>query len=98
VAKHGSLFSVFFEFPSVRVQRTGTGSDFRIILPGTSNRQCLANVVVDGRRSDFDELNFLRPADIAAIEVFPRRMNLPMQFVRNDDCGAVIVWTKWSLQ
>jgi hypothetical protein len=97
VANHGSLFSVFFEFPSVTVQRTGRGSDFAIILPGTSNRKCLANVVIDGRRSDFDELNFMRPADVAAIEVYPRRMRLPMQFVRNDDCGAVIVWTKWGL-
>ena len=97
VKNHGSLFSVFFEFPSVKVQRTGNGSDFMVVLPGTSNRQCLANVIVDGRRSDYDELNFLRPADIAMIEVYPRRMNLPMQFMRDNDCGAVIVWTKWGL-
>jgi hypothetical protein len=97
VANHGSLFSVFFEFPSVTVQRTGRGSDFTVIMPGTSNRKCLANVIIDGRRSDFDELNFMRPTDVAVIEVYPRRMRLPMQFARNDDCGAVIVWTKWGL-
>jgi hypothetical protein len=96
IAAHGSLFSVFFEFPNVRVQRTGQGSDFVVILPGTSSRQCLANLVIDGRRSQYDELNFLRPADVAAVEVYPRRMGLPMQFIRDNDCGAVVIWTKWS--
>jgi hypothetical protein len=97
VANHGSLFSVFFEFPNVDVRRAGATSNFVVILPGTSNRKCAANVVIDGRRGDFEELSFLRPSDIAAVEVFPRRMNLPMQFVRDNDCGAVIVWTKWAL-
>jgi hypothetical protein len=97
VANHGSLFSVFFEFPSVKVQRTGRGSDFIVILPGTSNRQCLANVVIDGRKADFAELNFLRPSDVAAMEVYSRRMSLPMQFIRDNDCGAIVVWTKWAL-
>ena len=97
IANHGSLFSVFFEFPSVKVERTRIGSDFAVILPGTSNRQCLANVVIDGRNSDFMELNFLRPADVAVLEVYPRRMGLPMQFMRGNDCGAVVVWTKWAL-
>ena len=92
---HGSLFSVFHAFPSMRVERTGRGTDFMITL-ASAGRRCLANVVVDGRRSDFDELNFLRPADIAALEVYPRRMSLPMRFLRNDDCGAIVVWTKWN--
>ena len=54
-------------------------------------------MIIDNRKSDFDELNFLRPSDIAVMEVYPRRMRLPMQFIQNDDCGAVVVWTKWSL-
>jgi hypothetical protein len=95
IANHGSLFSVFFEFPSVQVQRTGLGSDFVVILPGTSNRKCLANVVIDGSKARAEDLNFLRPSDVAAIEVYPRRMGLPMQFMRDTDCGAVVVWTKW---
>jgi hypothetical protein len=97
IASHGSLFSVFHEFPSIQVVRTGRGTDFVISLPGTSSRRCLANVIIDGQKSDHDALNFLRPSDVAFMEVYPRRMGLPMQFMRNDDCGAVVVWTKWAI-
>ena len=73
-----------------------TGGEFVVTMPGTGGARCLANVVIDGQKSDYQELNFLRPADIAVLEVYPRRMSLPMQFVRNDDCGAIVVWTKWA--
>jgi hypothetical protein len=47
-------------------------------------------------RSDFEHLNFYRPPEIAAIEVYPQRFSVPERFLTNSDCGAVIVWTKWS--
>jgi hypothetical protein len=97
IANHGSMFSVLFEFPSVRVDRRNAAGDFTVTMPGTGAARCLANVLVDGQKSDFDQLSFLRPSDIAAIEVYPRRMQLPMQFMRFDDCGAIVVWTKWGL-
>lgn len=97
IANHGTLSSVLFEFPSVRVERKNVFGDFVVTLPGTGASRCLANVLIDGQKSDFEELNYLRPADIAAIEVYPHRMSLPMQFMRFDDCGAIIVWTKWAL-
>jgi len=98
IATHGSMFSVLFEFPNVQVNRRGAAGEFVVTMPGTGAARCLANVVIDGQRSDYQELNFLRPADIAVLEVYPRRMSLPMQFVRFDDCGAIVVWTKWALQ
>jgi hypothetical protein len=97
IANHGTLSSVLFEFPTVQVSRKNVAGDFVATLPGTGASRCLANVVIDGQKSDFDQLNFLRPADIAVMEVYPRRMSLPMQFIRFDDCGAIIVWTKWAL-
>ena len=97
IANHGTLSSVLFEFPTVQVSRKNVAGDFVVTLPGTGAARCLANVVIDGQKSDFDQLNFLRPADIAVMEVYPRRMSLPMQFMRFDDCGAIIVWTKWAL-
>lgn len=96
IATHGSLFSVLFEFPNVQVNRRGAAGEFVVTMPGTGGTRCLANVVIDGQKSDYQELNFLRPADIAVLEVYPRRMSLPMEFIRNDDCGAIIVWTKWA--
>lgn len=96
IAVHGTLFSLFFDFPNVRPERVGSGNAFIVTLPGTNGR-CLANVVIDARKSDYDELNFLRPSEIAAIEVYPRRLSAPAQFIRNESCGAVVVWTKWAL-
>ena len=80
-----------------KVVPAGRGNDFVINLAAVGMGRCLANVIIDGRKSDFAELNFLRPADVAAVEMYPRHMSLPMQFVRNDDCGAVVIWTKWAL-
>ena len=95
IAQHGTLFSVFFEVPNVRAERTGVGNDFIITLP-VGGGHCVANLVIDGRRADYDELSFLRPPDVAAVEVYPRRMSAPMQFIRDDNCGVVVVWTKWA--
>ena len=97
VANHGTMFSVFFEFPSVQVNRRGAAGEFVVTMPGTGANRCLANVVIDGMKSDYADLNFIRPTDIAVLEVYPRRMSLPMQFVRDNDCGAIVVWTKWAL-
>ena len=96
IANHGTLFSVMFEFPGVQVERKNTAGDFIVTMAGTGANRCVANVIIDGQKSDFDQLNYLRPTDIAAIEVYPRRMQLPMQFIRFDDCGAIVVWTKWA--
>ena len=96
VGAHGTLFSALYSFPSVEPKRTGSGTNFVILLPGMMGGKCLANLIIDGRRSDYDDLQFLRPADVAALEVYPRRMSAPMQFIRNDDCGVVVIWTKWA--
>ena len=96
IGNRGTLAAVLFDVPSVQVSQ-GTGGAFSVTMPGTGAMRCLANVVIDGVRSQMDDLKFLRPTDIAVIEVYPRRMSLPVQFVRNDDCGAIIVWTKWGI-
>ncbi|HEX6049849.1 MAG TPA: carboxypeptidase regulatory-like domain-containing protein [Gemmatimonadaceae bacterium] len=92
VGRHGTLFSAFFSIPSVRPERMNS-SEFYLSLPANTGR-CVANLVIDGRRAGYDELTFLRPADVAAVEVYPRRMTAPMQYIRDDNCGAVAVWTK----
>ena len=92
VGRHGTLFSAFFSIPSVRPERLST-SEFYLSLPANTGR-CVANLVIDGRRASYDELTFLRPADVAAVEVYPRRMTAPMEYIRDDNCGAVSVWTK----
>jgi len=97
IANHGTLFSVLFDVPSVQAVRRGSSGEFVVTMPGTGAARCLANVIIDGQKSDYNELNYLRPPDIAVLEVYPRRMSLPMEFVQNDDCGVIVVWTKWGL-
>ena len=95
IAAHGTLASVFYTFPSVEVRRTGMGHDFILTLPLGAGR-CPANLLIDGRQATHDELQFYRPSDIAAVEVYPRRLSAPGQFVRDNPCGVVVLWTKWA--
>jgi hypothetical protein len=95
IVTRGSMSAVFFDIPGVRVEFL-TASQFALSLPSGRGGRCLANVVIDGIRSDFEHLNFYRPPEIAAIEVYPQRFSVPERFVTSSDCGAVIVWTKWA--
>lgn len=48
------------------------------------------NVVIDGMQHQ--EINWLRPSDVGAIEIYPGAAGAPIQFDRN--CGLVIIWTR----
>jgi hypothetical protein len=103
----GTLTSAFYEIPSVAVQRNGAFSFF-VLLPGPFGGRCVANLWIDGREargvigdpsSAYEQLDALRPNDIAAIEVYPRLSNTPSQFLSigpERECGSVVVWTKWA--
>ncbi|MBV9879012.1 MAG: carboxypeptidase regulatory-like domain-containing protein [Gemmatirosa sp.] len=99
VGAHGTLAAVFREFPSLQVDG---GSRFIITLPSIMSR-CIATLWIDGYTTDsmddYDQLQTLRPEEVAAVEVYPRNFNLPTRFTtKNTTCGAVVVWTKWMLQ
>ena len=94
---HGTMFSVFYSFPGVRPARSRIGASFVVHLRAPLGGYCLANLIIDGYRAEFEELDFVRPSDVAAVEVYPRGMSAPPQFVRDPFCGAVVVWTKWAL-
>jgi hypothetical protein len=97
LAARGTLSSVFFEAPSTRVEQLGVNR-ILVTLPATAGGRCAANVVIDGFKADHDQLNTLLPSDLAAVEVYPRRFSVPMRFMTNDACGAIVVWTKWVLR
>ena len=98
IGKHATLGSVFNEFPSVHTTKGGTGVG---IPPVTLAGGCLANVWLDGVRSNFLLLSDLAPQDVAAIEVYPRQLTTPSEFVvragPSAACGAIAVWTKRAL-
>ncbi len=101
ISKHGSLTSVFGAMPSVTVGQNRSTHGAVIFLPATNlNGTCRANIWIDGKRADAgradqEQLNELGPDDIAAIEVYPRMLDTPAEYIiRNGNCGAVVVWTK----
>lgn len=64
-------------------------------------RNCAPTVFVDGMQlfqgaDDLSEL--VRPADLAAIEVYNSPNSTPSEFQRLNSCGAVVVWTKGRIR
>jgi hypothetical protein len=99
IGNRGTLSAVFSEFAGTRVESRGGSTPFLVTLPSARGGRCAANVVIDGSPADFDQLQFYRPGDLAAIEVYPHRFSVPSRFLRgNSECGAIIVWTKWMLR
>ena len=86
--------------PGIRV----SGSMGRMMLTATrtAGRAGCVNVFVDGSRwqqleaGDLD--SFVRPGDVAAIEVYPGGGTMPVEFSSlGGDCAAVVVWTKLNV-
>ena len=86
--------------PGIRVQ----GSMGRMFLTATrtAGRAGCVNVYVDGSQwqqleaGDLD--SFVRPQDVAAIEVYPGGGSMPVEFqTSGGDCAAVVVWTKLNV-
>jgi hypothetical protein len=86
--------------PGIRVN----GTMGRMYIEPTRNagRAGCVNIVVDGSRwqqieaGDLDA--FLRPQEVAAIEVYPSGTAMPVEFQSTGgDCAAVVVWTKLNV-
>jgi hypothetical protein len=86
--------------PGIRVQ----GTMGRMAITATRNvggGSCV-NIFVDGSRwqqleaGDLD--SFVRPQEVAAIEVYPGGGSMPVEFQSpGGDCAAVVVWTKLNV-
>ncbi len=98
----------------VRVQQVITTTDVfgmdrsLIYLRHGVGGECLANVYVDGVRSqqsvDATMDDLLASQNIAGIEVYSRPVTVPPQYQGNQQCGSVLFWTgrpegggSWSL-
>jgi hypothetical protein len=97
VKRHPSIRTLFQAIPSATV--TGRSErEFSVLLPafGSLRRgNCVANVYVDGVRSDFEEVGSLSIDDVAAVEVYIRAAEVPPQFVNvSNSCGVILLWLK----
>jgi hypothetical protein len=99
IAPVGTLASVFAAAPSATLVRGKTNNDFTVWFPGELNK-CLAIVWLDGRRSDFDEIKNIDPRDLALVEVYPHRLNIPREFMiggLRNLCGVIALWRKTAV-
>ena len=61
-----------------------------------SAQWCTPTVLLDGRRSDLEEISMYRVDELLAVELYLDARDAPQQYVRNRDrdCGMLLVWTK----
>jgi hypothetical protein len=97
VARKFNMRNLFEGVPSLEV----TGQDntaFRLFTPVLHmTGSCPANIYLDGRKSDTEELQALPKDLVAAVEIYIRQPNAPARYRPTDNaCGVVIVWTKYA--
>ena len=100
IVGHGTMASTFGGFPGMHVERGTNGSNsFFLSMEGGARGRCVPNLWVDDvPQRDNDVLNFLRPSEIAALEIYPRVFTAPTRYMGSNMCGSVVVWTKRELQ
>jgi len=101
-----TMNAAFANFPSTHVVRVGNAGRFAILFPRGLG-ECVANLWIDGVRQNqvggdaaeaFEVLEDMFTDDIAAVEIYPRALNVPAAFMSpTSDCGAIAVWTKRAL-
>lgn len=95
----GTLASAFTATPSATLVRSKTSNYFTVWFPADKDK-CLAMVWLDGRRSDYDEINNIDPRDLALVEMYPRRLNIPREYMvggLRTLCGVIALWRKTAV-
>lgn len=65
----------------------------RLPISSTEDGSCPWSLWIDGVRTIRGQLNDQLIGWIEGIEVFPRRMEVPIEFIRPDTCRTILVWT-----
>ncbi|HET7188246.1 MAG TPA: carboxypeptidase regulatory-like domain-containing protein [Gemmatimonadaceae bacterium] len=78
--------------PGMRIE--GSGFDAKVVSNrGTislSRASCEVNVVIDNMQHQ--DINWLQPSDIGAMEIYSGPAGAPVQYDRA--CGLIVIWTK----
>jgi hypothetical protein len=74
--------------------RCGIGSC--LALGSSGARTCVMSLFLDGMRLPADELDLIRPDELAGVEVYKHSSDVPMefQFGIGRGCGAVVMWRR----
>ena len=65
----------------------------RIPISSTEDGSCPWTLWIDGVRTEKGQLNDQLIGWIEGIEVFPRRVEVPIEFIRPETCRTILVWT-----
>jgi hypothetical protein len=84
---------LFRMMPGLRVVPDANGFGSRVLSTRGSGfgRYCEMSVVIDGVRDQ--DINFVSPSDIGAMEVYVSAVGAPPQYTRGE-CGVIVIWTK----
>ncbi len=89
--------------PGVRLAAGGMGDSNQWValmrsMAFTGRTECIARVFMEGRETDYNEIESLAPDQIGAIEIFPRPGMAPLFtrgrsiMNRDDTCGVLVFW------
>ena len=98
IARSTSMMGLFSEVPGVYVSG-GRDAEATLFFKNPSGLggggQCLANIFIDGIKSDTAMLHLVRKDDLAAVEVYQRAAFVPARYLPSlTTCGSLLVWTK----
>jgi hypothetical protein len=95
VRDRAAIRSVFQGLPSLTIEGRSV-FDFSMYTL-VSGRFCPVNLWADGLRTDVQAIQSYRPAQIIAVEWYPRGAQAPLRYqsATNSDCGVMLVWTRF---
>ncbi len=93
----GSIIQLLHRVPGISI--TGDAFDSAVLMRDMyTGGYCQPVVYIDGmpvRDLTAREIEgWVRPEELAGMEVYPRAGMAPAEFTRLDGCGAVVVWTR----
>jgi hypothetical protein len=90
--------SIFQGAPGVTIDARSSMYEYKIYLNST-NGVCLANIYLDGFKSDTRVLSDLQKDQVAAVEIYLRPNIAPAKYLPiGSTCGVILVWTKSSFK
>jgi len=98
IARSTSMIGLFSEVPGVYVSG-GRDAEATLFFKNPNSLggggQYLANIFIDGIKSDTAMLHLVRKDDLAAVEVYQRAAFVPARYLPSlTTCGSLLVWTK----
>lgn len=93
LAKRPDIYSALSNFPGLRIERQGFGIT-ALMKGSTFKPTCSPGIFLDGMPSDLEFVSGLPPFNYRAIEVYTSGSTVPLQYMTQIGCGAILFWSK----